>query len=117
MDTDRITERFFSRCHEAGPKVCILARKDDKSSPSIRNSFYLLLSKLDQEPIFATSVIGAIITISKQDNHELLGTAFYKPRTSSFTTFVKVLNDAMAGDTASIVSILFQRHIPYLKDI
>lgn len=116
VDTDEIADRFFSGCHEAGPEVCALARKDDKSSSLVRSRFYSWLSKLDEEPISAISPTSAIVIVSSQDIRELLGAALYKPR-SSFTTFARALDDAMSGDTGAIVSSLFRRHIPHLKDV
>ncbi|UKZ57144.1 hypothetical protein TrVGV298_010996 [Trichoderma virens] len=116
VDTDEIADRFFSGCHEAGPKICALARENDESSSSVKSRFYLWLSELDKKPISAISPTGTIVVVSSQDIRELLGSALYKPR-RSFITFAKALNNAMAGDTAAIVRSLFRRHLPQPKDV
>lgn len=115
VDTDEIADRFFSGCHEVGSKICALSRNDDKSDASIKSRFYSWLSKLDEEPISTIGRTGEIIIIRSQDIREMLGAALYRPR-SSFITLAAALDDAMGGDTAAIVKILFQRHIPHLDD-
>ncbi|KAL6810280.1 TAP-like domain-containing protein [Trichoderma sp. SZMC 28015] len=115
VDTDEIADRFFSGCHEVGRKICALSRNGDKSDASIKSRFYSWLSKLDEEPISTIGRSGEIIIIRSQDIREMLGAALYRPR-SSFITLAAALDSAMGGDTAAIVKILFQRHIPHLDD-
>ncbi|KAK0761682.1 hypothetical protein N5P37_005664 [Trichoderma harzianum] len=108
VDTDKIADRFFSGCHEVGHKICALSSNGD-------NRFYSWLSKLDEEPISTIGPSGEIIIIKSQDIREMLGAALYRPR-SSFINLAAALDGAMSGDTAAIVKILFQRHIPHLDD-
>lgn len=115
VDTDKIADRFFSGCHEVGRKICALSRNGDKSDASIKSRFYSWLSKLDEEPISTIGRSGEIIIIKSQDIREMLGAALYRPR-SSFINLAAALDGAMSGDTAAIVKILFQRHIPHLDD-
>ncbi|KAL6699294.1 TAP-like domain-containing protein [Trichoderma pleuroticola] len=116
VDTDEIANRFFSGCHEVGRKVCALSRNGTESDSSVKSRFYSWLSKLDEESISTISHVGDIIIIRSQDIRETLGAALYRPRTS-FIALATALDDAVAGDTAAIVKILFQRHIPHLEDV
>ncbi|KAJ4859407.1 TAP-like protein domain-containing protein [Trichoderma breve] len=116
VDTDEIADRFFSGCHEVGRKICALSRNGDKSDASIKSHFSSWLSKLDEELISTIGRSGEIIVIRSQDIREMLGAALYRPR-SSFIILATALDGAMGGDTAAIVKILFQRHIPHLNDV
>ncbi|KKP07868.1 hypothetical protein THAR02_00076 [Trichoderma harzianum] len=84
------------------------SRNGDESDASIKNRVYSWLSKLDKEPISTIGRTDEIIIIRSQDIREMLGAALYRPR-SSFITLAAALDDAMGGDTAAIVKILFQR--------
>lgn len=98
------------------PRSAPSPAKTTSHLPRLEAASISWLSKLDKEPISTTSLTGAIVIVSSQDIRELLGAALYRPR-DSFATFSKAVDDAMAGDTAAIVSSLFRRHIPHLRDV
>ncbi len=115
VDTDNIFDVFFEGCFKAGPSVCPLLRREDKSAEDAKARVWSWIDHLNENPQSAIDVSGLPVVISAIDVLSMIGDSFSDP-TPLFRQTAQILYQIMRGNYTELLSELINKRFPAIED-
>ena len=104
-DLDATFEQFLKGCHEAGPKVCALARDSDSSWKDVQDRVWGFIDALDEAPEAIIDDNGYGVIVRGRDYRDFVGICLYSP-IHTFKLLAYLFNEGIKGNVKVFTSLL-----------